>query len=105
MRRSLFSLFLMVVLICSVLRLTPVNAQERKATITGRATDTNHDPLVGAKVEMQPLGQTAVTDAQGGFRISDLAPGGYTVAISYVGFTSFSKVVTVASGGIANVDA
>jgi TonB-dependent receptor len=105
MRRFLFSLFLMVVLICSVLRLTPANAQERKATITGRATDTNHDPLVGAKVELQPLGQTAVTDAQGGFKIADLAPGDYTMTISYVGFTPFTKKITVASGGTANVDA
>jgi TonB-dependent receptor len=95
----------MVVLICSVLRLTPVNAQERKATITGRATDTNHDPLVGAKVELQPTGQTAVTDAEGGFKISDVAPGSYTLNISYVGFTAFSKQVTVAAGGTTNVDA
>jgi TonB-dependent receptor len=95
----------MVVLICSVLRLTPVNAQERKATITGRATDTNRDPLVGAKVELLPLGQTAVTDADGGFKISDVAPGSYTVNISYVGFTPFSKQVTVAAGGTTNLDA
>ncbi|HVS86912.1 MAG TPA: TonB-dependent receptor [Candidatus Acidoferrum sp.] len=104
MRRSLFSLFL-VALLFNVLLLSPVDAQERKATITGHATDVNHDPLVGAKVELQPLGQTAITDAQGGFKISDLAPGSYTVAISYVGFTSFSKQVTVAAGGTANVDA
>jgi TonB-dependent receptor len=83
----------------------PTSAQERKAAITGHATDTNHDPLVGAKVELQPLGQTAVTDAQGAFKIADLAPGTYTLNISYVGFTAFSKQVTVASGGTANVDA
>jgi TonB-dependent receptor len=105
MRRILFSLFLVGVLICSVLWLTPVNAQERKATINGRATDTNHDPLVGAKVELLPLGQTAVTDAEGGFKISDVAPGSYTLNISYVGFTPFSKQVTVASGGTTTVDA
>jgi TonB-dependent receptor len=105
MRRSLFSLFLVAVLVCSVLRLTPVSAQERKAAIIGRATDTNRDPLVGAKIELQPLGQTAVTDAEGAFKISDLAPGSYTLSISYVGFSSFSKQVTLAAGGTANVDA
>jgi TonB-dependent receptor len=104
MRKSLH-LFSLVVFVLSILWLSPVNAQERKATITGHATDTNHDPLVGAKVELQPLGQTAVTDAEGGFRISDLAPGSYTVNISYVGFSPFSKQVTVASGGTVNVDA
>jgi TonB-dependent receptor len=105
MRRSLFLLFLVAVLVCGALRLSPVNAQERKATIMGRATDTNHDPLVGAKVELQPLGQTTVTDAEGAFKISDLAPGSYTVNITYVGFASFSKQVTLAAGGTTNVDA
>ena len=79
--------------------------QESKSTVTGHATDTNHDPLVGAKVELQPLGQTAVTDAQGQFTIPDVAPGEYTITISYVGFAPFTKKVTVASGGTANVDA
>jgi TonB-dependent receptor len=104
MRKSLH-LFSLVVFVLSILWLSPANAQERKATITGHATDTNHDPLVGAKVELQPLGQTAVTDAEGAFRISDLAPGSYTVNISYVGFSPFSKQVTVASGGTVDVDA
>jgi TonB-dependent receptor len=85
--------------------MNPASAQERRSTITGRATDTNQDPLVGARVELQPLGQTAVTDAQGGFKISDLPPGSYTVAISYVGFAPFSKQVTISAGGSANVDA
>jgi len=105
MRKSPFTLLVVCVLICGVLQLTPVSAQERKATIKGQATDTNHDPLVSARVELQPLGQTAVTDSEGAFKISDLAPGSYTVTISYVGFTPFSKQVTVAAGGTTNVDA
>src|ERR1700736_4647880 len=104
MRRSFFSLFV-IVLICTVFSLRPAGAQEHKATITGQATDTNHDPLVAAKVELQPLGQTAVTDAQGAFRISDVPPGSYTLSISYVGFTAFSKQVTVAAGVTTNVSA
>ncbi|MFI5057510.1 MAG: TonB-dependent receptor [Candidatus Acidiferrales bacterium] len=104
MRRSLY-LFSLVTLLLSMLWASPTNAQERRATITGHATDTNHDPLVGAKVELEPSGQTAVTDAQGTFKIADLAPGSYTLNISYVGFAPFSKQVTVASGGTATVDA
>src|SRR5579864_8836182 len=104
MRKS-FYLFSLVSLFLSVVWIIPAKAQERKATISGHATDTNHDPLVGARVELQPLGQTAVTDAQGAFKIADLAPGKYTLMISYVGFAAFSKEVTVASGGTANIDA
>ena len=74
------------------------NAQERKGAIAGHVTDTNGDALVGAQVELQPLGQSAVTDTQGQYKIADLPPGKYTLTVSYVGFKSFSKEVTVESG-------
>src|SRR5258708_24724336 len=79
--------------------------QERKGTISGHVTDVNHDALVGARVEVQPHGYAVTTDSQGAFTISDLAPGKYTLTVSYVGFKPFSKDVTVASGGPAMVDA
>src|SRR3989454_4224929 len=76
-----------------------------KGTITGQATDVNHDPLVGARIELQPLGQTAVTDAQGQFTIANLDPGKYTLTVSYVGFKKFSREVNVTSSGTENVAA
>src|SRR5258708_27876063 len=79
--------------------------QERKGTISGHVTDVNHDALVGARVELQPNGYAVATDAQGAFTISDLAPGKYTLTVSYVGFKPFSKDVTVASGSVTNADA
>src|SRR5882762_4465318 len=78
--------------------------QERKGTISGHVTDVNHDALVGARVEVQPSGFAVTTDAQGGFTISDLVPGKYTLSVSYVGFKPFSKDVTVAAG-VTNADA
>jgi TonB-dependent receptor len=103
--RNFFRSMLVAFLSLNVLSLTPVIAQERKSTITGHVTDANHDPLVGARVELQPLGQSAVTDAQGQFTIPDLTPGKYTLTISYVGFKPFSKDVAVASGTMATEDA
>jgi len=81
-----------------------LHAQERKGTVTGHATDVNHDSLVGARVELQPLGRTAATDSQGQFTISEVMPGKYTLTVSYVGFKLFSREVTIASGGVENVD-
>jgi len=81
------------------------HAQERKGGISGHVTDVNHDALVGARVEVQPNGYAVATDAQGAFTISDLAPGKYTLAVSYVGFKPFSKDVNVASGSVTNADA
>jgi TonB-dependent receptor len=78
--------------------------QERKGAISGHVTDVNHDALVGARVEVQPSGFAVTTDAQGGFTISDLLPGKYTLAVTYVGFKPFSKEVTVGAG-TTNADA
>jgi hypothetical protein len=49
-------------------------AQERKATITGHATDANQDPLAGARVELQPLGQTATQTAWDNLQFSRCRP-------------------------------
>lgn len=43
-------------------------------------------PLAGATVTLSPLKRTAITDAEGLFRFSDLPVGNYTVSISYAGF-------------------
>jgi len=84
----------------------PATAQERKGTITGHVTDATHAVLRGAQVELQPSGQTAVSDAQGQFIISGVAPGHYTLTVSAVGFAPFStNDVGVTSGAVLNVDA
>jgi len=82
----------------NALWLTPITAQERKGSITGSVTDASHGVLKGARVELQPKGQQAVSDAQGQFAISDLPPGAYTLTISYVGLAPFSQAVTVTAG-------
>jgi len=97
--RSIFC-FLSIFLLLSL----SSHGQERKGTISGHATDVNHDSLVGARVEVQPNGYAVTTDAQGAFTISDLVPGKYTLTVSYVGFKPFSREVTIASGGVENVD-
>jgi TonB-dependent receptor len=97
--------FAFVVFVISLLGLNVARGQEKKGTISGYATDTNHDALVGARVELQPNGYVVATDAQGAFTISDLGPGKYTLTVSYVGFKPFSKDVTVASGGVTTADA
>lgn len=104
MRRSLLSLFLLA-LMCNLFPPAPAAAQERKGTISGRVTDSTRAVLRGARVELQPKGPAAVTDGEGEFTISGLAPGQYKVTISYMGFTPFSTDVTVSAGQPASVDA
>src|SRR5215472_13697614 len=104
MRKSLclFSLLAISVLIFGLL---PAYAQQR-GTITGHVTDATRAVVQGARVELQPGGQTAVSDGQGQFTIAGLTPGPYTLTVSAVGFAQFStKDLAVTAGGVVNVDA
>ena len=104
MRKSLC--FLIAVIMCSMLALIPAAAQDRKGAISGHVTDATQAVVQGARVEVQPGGQTAVSDGQGQFTISGLAPGRYKVTVSAIGFAVFSNNdVAVTAGGVVNVDA
>jgi TonB-dependent receptor len=104
MRTFLYLLLLWAVII-GVLRPTPVNAEQATSKINGLVTDTSGAVLPGATVEVQPNGLRAVSDAQGQFTIPNMAPGSYTVKVSYVGFSPFQTPVTVAAGQPTNVTA
>ena len=102
MRSILYFLSLAVFVIVVVSGLAM--AQGDRGTIAGTVKDSSGAVLPGARVEVQK-GPSAVSDAQGQFIISNLAPGNYTLAVSYVGFSPFSTSVTVAAGQIAHVEA
>ncbi len=86
--------------------MTPVQAQERKGTIIGHVTDATRAVVQGARVELQPGGQTTVSDGQGQFTIPGVAAGRYTLSVSAVGFATFSTDdLAVSAGGVVNVDA
>ena len=104
MRRSMYTVCL-AALMSNVLWLTPAMGQERNGTVAGTAKDSGGLSLQGALVQLTPLGKQAATDNQGQFRITDVAPGDYTVTVSYLGFAPFTKSITVAVGQTVNVDA
>jgi TonB-dependent receptor len=102
MRKSFCLLSLLAI---SIFGLLPACAQQR-GTITGHVTDATRAVVQGARAELQPGGQTAVSDAQGQFTIVGLAPGKYTLTVSAIGFAQFSnKEVAVTAGGVANIEA
>jgi len=103
MRRILGLLYLAA--ITCVFWLVPAVAQVDKGIITGTVQDSTNAVLPGARVELQPTGKKVVSDGQGQFRFTDLAPGEYTLTSSYVGFSTFTTTVTVKGGAVANVDA
>src|SRR6266850_1902055 len=102
MRRFCTILFLLA---CSISLIPVARAQSGKGSIAGRVTDSSSGALIGAQVAVQPKSASVVSDAQGQFFINDLEPGSYTVTITYVGFQSFTKTVSVAAGQAASVEA
>src|SRR5260370_38125728 len=97
MRNSL-SLFSLIALMYSTLWVMPLDAQERSGWITGSVADSGGGILPGARVELQPQGSSAVTNGQGQFTLSGVAPGQYKLSRNYVGFAPFSTDVAVPSG-------
>jgi len=80
-------------------------AQRSTGTISGRAVDRIGAVLAGARVRLQPGDISAATDGQGEFNFIGLAPGEYTVTVSYVGFSTFTHQVKVAAGQASHVEA
>jgi TonB-dependent receptor len=103
-RRSVFfcSLLLSVV---SLVVIPAAFAQASKGALSGRVTDPSGGALAGAKISVDPKGVNVVSDAQGQFFVNDLDPGSYTVTISYIGFASATKTISVTGGQVANADA
>jgi TonB-dependent receptor len=82
-----------------------VVAQGQKGAISGIVEDQAGAVLKGAQVTLETPVFNTVTDEEGRFYINDVAPGDYTLAITYVGFAKFSQSVTVSVGQVANVEA
>ena len=72
--------------------------QAERGSIQGRVTDSSNAVLQGASVTVTPGGMRAVTNTEGEYAIGGLAPGTYTLTVSFVGFKEFTKTVTVAVG-------
>jgi TonB-dependent receptor len=91
-------------IVCAVLTCS-ASAQAGKGSLLGRAADTGGAMLPGARVRVEPGGVTVATNQVGEFTVIDLAPGGYKVTISYVGFLSYTADVKVVAGQATRIDA
>lgn len=83
----------------------PTVAQRRTGTISGHVADRQGAVLPGARVKLQPGEITTTTDGQGEFTLIGLAPGDYTLTVSYVGFITFTQSVKIIAGESARVEA
>ncbi len=79
-------------------------AQAQTGTIEGVVKDANGNPLPGASVTIQGQSKGTTTDVNGKYSLK-IAPGTYTVVISFVGQAPQSSTVTVTAGGTSQNNA
>jgi TonB-dependent receptor len=80
-------------------------AQGGKGTVVGHVTDSGGGVLQGARIELQPADLTILTNNQGDFIMIGVTAGSYKLTITYVGFSPFTKDVTVAADQTTRADA
>ncbi len=72
---------------------------QQNRTFTGKVTDSNGDPIIGASVLVKSTANGTVTDMNGEFSIQTSV--GSTLVISYVGYTK--KEITIQSATFYNI--
>lgn len=97
------SIFVTVLLL--LIETGPALSQAQTGAIGGNVTDPSGAVLKGAQVSVESQGLNVVSNDQGSFFLTGLAPGSYTLTISYVGFTTFNTTVDVTAGQTATVNA
>lgn len=69
------------------------------ASLSGIVRDSDtREPMIGAYLKVAGTSLGAVSDREGRFRISGIASGSYTLKVSYLGYTTYEKEITVAAG-------
>ncbi|MBV8251548.1 MAG: TonB-dependent receptor [Chitinophaga sp.] len=84
-------LFLWACLLCFV-----GQARSQTATIYGKITDSK-GPLQGVTVHLENTSKGAYTNSTGNYTLT-VAPGSYTISISYIGYAAQHKTITLVSG-------
>ncbi len=105
-----FRFLLLFSLVCGLevslwARIPSAAQPDDKGIVSGRVMGPDRVALQGARLELYPLGLTAVSDSQGQFAIADVPPGTYTLHVSYIGFAPFSAPVSVSAGAIVQTEA
>jgi len=94
--RLRFTSFLTALLVLLVA--LPLLAQDQ-GTVQGKVTDaSSRNALPGANVQVEGTSLGAASDANGNYTIGNVPVGTYVVKVSYVGYVTQTRTVTVAAG-------
>ncbi len=73
-------------------------AEAQVSIIRGRVLDTDKNVLAGAVIYIEDLKIGAVSDLDGYYILTDVAPGTHKVTVTYVGYEDFSTTVNSVKG-------
>ena len=92
-----------VFLILLFLTFTNTFAQEKYATVRGSVYEkSTQQPVLYTNVQLEGTSYGAVTDVNGYFTISKVLPGKYTILITFIGFDTLRKVVSLKAGDMSS---
>lgn len=75
-----------------------LSAVAQTAGIEGKVVDPARQPVAYATVFLEKTNLAAFTDAEGGYRLTDVPAGNYTLQISYVGFSPYRTEISLQPG-------
>ncbi len=78
-----------------------LNAQNN---LFGNVTDSQQEPLPGATIELKNLEIGSMSDPDGFFRFANLADGDYTLVVSYLGYETVEKDISLKNGSRQQLD-
>lgn len=98
-------LSLLILLSAGLQVLANVNVNELKhGTIKGRILDTSNQTLPGATIYIDSQHTGVVSDINGFYTLTNIAPGTYKVKVSYVGYSPVEMTITVPEGKTVESD-
>jgi TonB-dependent receptor len=78
--------------------------ESARGYLVGTVTDSSGAVIPSAEIKLSPLNISAVSDAEGAYRVNDIPAGDYTVTVSYVGFAPQSMPVHIDAGQTATLN-
>ena len=92
-------------LIVNALTVNPVQAQNNTSALSGYIKDANTgETLIAANIALLEINRGTTTNTLGYYTLTNLQPGTYSLAVSYIGYQSFSIKINLATGETQRFD-
>lgn len=69
-----------------------------QATLSGTVQNAQGQPLAGANIWLAEIRKGTAADEKGVYQLTDLAPGSYTLQISFLGYATATRIIGIVPG-------